>query len=102
MAENTYIALANIRGKKDYNRGDEISATEYKMVPKELKHKFKESMAMSMAMLEGDETRLKATIQQLWLQVEALKNENAVLKGEKSEGKTITTETGGKAGPEKL
>lgn len=102
MSEKTYIALANIRGKKNYNRGDEISAGEYKMVPKELKHKFKESTAMSMALLEGDETQLKATIQQLWLQVEALQNEIAVLKGEKVEGKAITTETGGESGPKKL
>jgi len=102
MAEKTYIALANIRGKKNYNRGDEISEGEFKNVPKELKHKFKESMAISMAMLAGDENQLKQTIQQLLLKIEALENEIKVLKGGKSEGKAITSETGGKPAPQKL
>jgi hypothetical protein len=102
MAEKTYIALANIRGKKNYDRGNEISESEYKNLSKYLKNKFRESGALSMAMLEGDETRLKGTIQQLWLKNEALEKEIKVLKGEKVEGKAITTETGGKEAPKKL
>jgi len=101
----TYISLANIRQKgnaRDYDRGDEISANEYKLLPKGLKNKFRESKALTAAMLEGDENQLKTTIQQLMMANEALRNEIAVLKGQKVQGKAITTETGGQKGEEKL